>query len=152
MELGQVKDISIVVAGIVGFVGLVSGTFEYRRQRRHIRAQHFIDLRRRFLENERFREILDLLASDDPALASQSIQDRRNLVGFLEEVAIMVDSRLIRMDVAHYMFGYYVHLVADSEHFWEGLQPDSEYWTLFRQFVKELYAFKPALNPKALQF
>lgn len=151
MDLSNIKDVSIIVAGVVGFIGLLSGAVEYRRQRRHIRAQHFIDLRRRFLENDRFRGILDLLASDDPRLANTSVQDRRNLVGFMEEVAIMVDSRLVKLDIAHYMFGYYVLLVANSTHFWEGLNPESEYWTLFRHFVDELKG-RPANELKSLEF
>lgn len=138
MDLTTVKDVSIVVAGIVAFIGLLSGAIEYRRRGRQERAQHFLDSRRRFLEDPSFRHILNLLATDDAGLSAIPIQERRNLVGFLEEVALMVDSKLIRLEVAHYMYGYYVLLVANSKHFWVGLDPDSQYWAVFRQFANKL--------------
>lgn len=138
MDLTTVKDVSIVVAGIVAFIGLLSGAIEYMRRGRQERAQHFLDSRRRFLEDPSFRHILNLLATDDEALCNIPIQERRNLVGFLEEVALMVDSKLIRLEVAHYMYGYYVLLVADSKHFWDGLDPDSQYWAVFRRFAQRL--------------
>lgn len=138
MDLTTVKDVSIIVAGIVAFIGLLSGAIEYRRRGRQDRAQHFLDLRRRFLEDPTFRHILNFLASDDEALSKIPVQDRRNLVGFLEEVALMVDSKLIRLEVAHYMYGYYVLLVANSKHFWHGLDPDSQYWAVFRRFAQKL--------------
>jgi hypothetical protein len=140
MDLTTVKDVSIIVAGVVAFVGLVSGGVEYMRRGRQERAQHFLESRRRFLEDESFRRILNLLASDDGGLCGVPVQERRNLVGFLEEVALMVDSRLIRLDVAHYMYGYYVLLVADSKNFWDGLDPESQYWAVFRRFANSLRA------------
>jgi hypothetical protein len=138
MDLSTTKDLSIVVAGVVAFVGLLTGTIEYFRRGRQERALHFLELRRRFLEDESFRRILNLLATNDDALAQTPVQDRRNLVGFLEEIALMVDSRLIRLEVAHYMYGYYVRLVAQSDLFWHGLDPQSPYWSVFRAFAKRL--------------
>jgi hypothetical protein len=142
VDLALVKDVSIVIAGIVAFIGLLSGTVEYYRRGRQDRAQHFLELRRRFLEDESFRKILDLLATDDLALAEVSVQERRNLVGYFEEVALMVDSRLIRLEVAHYMYGYYVCMVAQSKHFWVKLDPDSPYWAVFRGFAVRLQNHK----------
>ena len=48
------------------------------------------------------------------------IQDRRNFVGFLEEVAVMVNSGLIKKEVAHYMFGCYVLLTDRCDELWDG--------------------------------
>lgn len=79
-----------------------------------------------------------MLATDDEGLQSLPVQERRNFVGFFEEVALMVDSKLIRLEVAHYMYGYYVLLVADSKNFWPGLDPNSEYWSVFRKFASKL--------------
>jgi len=138
VDLTTIKDLSIVVAGVVALIGLLSGSVEYFRRGRQERAQHFLDLRRRFLEDESFRRILNMLATDDEGLQTLPIQERRNFVGFFEEVALMVDSKLIRLEVAHYMYGYYVLLVADSKNFWAGLDPESEYWSVFRGFAGRL--------------
>lgn len=136
------KNWAIIVAGLVAFITFLTGLLEYIRQGRQHRAQNFVQMRRRFLETPQYRQILDKLAVDDPTLAQESIQEKRNFIGFLEEVALMVNSRLIRREVAHYMFGYYVLLAAKSEHFWAGLDKNSEYWTVFRRFAKEMSEMK----------
>ncbi len=136
--LDLVKDLAIILAGIIAVTTFISGVLEYARQGHQTRAQNFVTMRRRFLETPQYREILDLLASDDPGLKDISMQEKRNFVGFLEEVALMVNSKLIRREVAHYMFGYYVLLTARSVHFWEGLDRDSVYWTVFRDLAANM--------------
>lgn len=115
-----------------------TGAVEYWKRGRQERAEHFVQMRRRFLESPEHREILDLLQAHDPSIADYSVQAKRNFVGFLEEVALMVNSGLIRQDVAHYMFGYYLRLVDENEPFWIGMDRDSEYWTLFRRFASRM--------------
>lgn len=144
MDLTTLKDFAIVLAGVIALTTFLSGVLEYSRQGRSRRAEHFVDMRRRFLENDSFRQLLNLLPGDDVRLKEVSNQERRNFIGFLEEVALMVNSRIIRREVAHYMFGYYVGLAAKSENLWIGLDKESVYWTVFRQFAKSLSEVKRA--------
>ena len=141
------KDIAIIFGGVVALVTFFSGMFEYIRQGHQHRATHFVQMRRRFLEDPLFRELLNLMATDSPALKNTPIQDRRNLVGFLEEVALMVNSGLIRKEVAHYMFGYYVLLTDRCENFWDGLDRDSQYWSVFRQLAAQMKSMNVAVVP-----
>jgi hypothetical protein len=141
-QLSTVKDFAIILAGVIALTTFFSGVLEYNRQGRSRRAEHFVDMRRRFLENDSFRQTLNLLPGDDVRLKEISIQDRRNFIGFLEEVALMVNSKIIRREVAHYMFGYYVGLAEKSEHLWEGLDKNSVYWTVFREFAHALHDVK----------
>jgi hypothetical protein len=136
--VSEVKDISIILAGIIAVLGFLATAIEYFRRGRQERAQHFLELRRRFLETPEFKALLNKLQTNDPTIAQDNIQERRNLVGFLEEVALLYEAKLLTRQVAHYMFGYYVRLVAQSEHFWVGLDPESSYWTVFWRFAKEL--------------
>jgi hypothetical protein len=138
VELTTIKDWSIVVAGIIALVTFAAATLESIRRGKQERAQNFVQMRRRFLETPQYREILDLLPSDDPRLAEISIQERRNFIGFLEEVALMVNSRLIRKEVAHYMFGHYVLLTHRSKNIWSNLDPKSGYWSVFRSFAEQM--------------
>ena len=138
LDISLVKDISIILAGAVAVTTFFTGAVEYWKRGRQERAEHFVQMRRRFLESPEHREILDLLQAHDPTVADYSVQAKRNFVGFLEEVALMVNSGLIRQDVAHYMFGYYVFLVDQDEPFWAGMDRDSEYWTLFRRFASRM--------------
>lgn len=152
MDLTTVKDVSIIVAGAVALVTIAMGAVEYRRKNRWEKTEQFVQLRRRFLENDRFRGISTLLATDSPELAKTPIQDRRNYVGFLEEVALLVNSGVVRLDVAHYMFGYYVLLTDSSRHFWEDLDRGSPYWSVFRAFAATMRArAEVAPDPRRLE-
>lgn len=144
MNLDTVKDLSIIGAGVVALTTFLSGVVEYARQNHTRRAEQFVLMRRRFLEDPLFRDILNCLPADEPQLATFPIQDRRNFIGFLEEVALMVNSRIIKRDIAHYMFGYYVQLVDKSQHLWAGLDRDSVYWTVFRNFAAMMRRLGPA--------
>ncbi len=141
------KDLAIIAAGIVGFITFLTGVFEYARQGRDRRAEKFVQMRRRFLETALFQRILNLLPEDSPELAQMPVQDRRNFLGFLEEVALMVNSGLIDRRVAHYMFGYYVLLAARSTRIWEGLDHDSLYWTVFRSFAASMEEYESKSMP-----
>lgn len=132
------KDFAIIAGSIIALVTFFSGVLEYARQSHLRRAEQFLHMRRRFLETPLFQEILRLLATDDPKLKEIPVQDRRNFGGFLEEVALMVNSRLISREVAHYMFGHYVTLTERSVNFWDGLDRQGTYWILFHRFAAEM--------------
>ena len=138
--LGTIKDLSIVVAGFVAFITLWTGMAQYARAQHAQRAEQFVAMRRRFLEDVTFRRLLDMLARGDSDVSRESVQDRRNLVGFLEEVGLLVNSGLIRFEVARYMFGPYVRLVDAAGPFWNGLDRESDSWALFRAFAARLRA------------
>lgn len=154
LDLNTTKDFSIVVAGVIALVTFVTGTLEYRRRGQHERAETFIRMRSRFQESPVFRRILDLLSTNDPAVKDVSVQDRRNLVGFLEEVGLMVNSKLVRPEVAKLMFGVYVDLVNKSDDFWEGMDRTSVDWTMFRRFSETLrkVAEAPPASDAKLRF
>lgn len=154
IDLNTTKDFSIVVAGVIALVTFVTGTLEYRRRSRHERAETFIRMRSRFQESPVFRRILDLLSTSDPSVSEVSMQDRRNLVGYLEEVGLMVNSGLLRPEVAKLMFGVYVDLVNNSEAFWEGMDRGSVDWTMFRRFSQTLQKVseRPPASDSKLRF
>ena len=125
--LETVKDYALVVGGIAALTTFLTGVIEYARQANLRRGEAFIAMRRRFLEDPVFREILNLLDADDPRLAGLPLQDRRNFIAYLEEVAIMCESGMIRREIAHYMYGRYVALADASAHLWRGLDKGDRY-------------------------
>jgi hypothetical protein len=137
-EIALVKDLSIMLGGVVALTSLLSGVGEFMRQGRQRRSENLVHMRRRFLETPKFAHILELLQTDSEELAGLPIQERRNFAAFFEEVALMVNSGMIRRDVAHYMFGYYTLLVSQSQTFWKGLHRDSAYWQLFNAFAEQM--------------
>lgn len=140
MGLGFIKDIAIVLGGIVALFTFINAILEYSRQGAQKRAEQFVMLRRRLKENPAFRNITALLYDDNPELRNLEPQDKRDYLGLLEEVALLMNSRLIRSDVAHYMFGYYVTRCFHSVNFWENIERDSIYWSLFHNFALTMIA------------
>ncbi|HMS54949.1 MAG TPA: hypothetical protein PKA27_06075 [Fimbriimonadaceae bacterium] len=152
MDLPTAKDIAIILGTLVALITIFFGALEYRRQTRQNRIQAFIEMRRRFLETPRFREMLELLASDDERLREVGVQDKRNFLGFLEEIALMVSSGLLKREVAGYMFGHYVNLSRKSKNLWIGLEPNSLYWTVFHRFAEDMERFEREADvPRSLR-
>lgn len=137
MEVSSVKDLSIIAAGVVAVTTFLSGVWEYRRKQRWERAQIMIDMRRRFLETPDHRDILERLLDDDPRIAEIPLPRRRSFAGFLEEVALLANSGLIRRRVALFLFGFYILKVADCDAFWTGIDRESVFWTQFRLFERQ---------------
>jgi len=149
-DISFAKDISIIIAGIVAFVTFAFGLSEYLKRNKQDRAAHFIAMRRRFLETPEFRRLLEMLHMGDEEIARAPVQDKRNFIGFFEEVALLVNSGLLRRDVAHYMYGHYVLLADESDGFWQNLDRGSIYWTVFRKFAADMRDERSTRHPLRL--
>jgi len=122
----------------VALITLIVGVAEFRRQGAQKRADYFHIMRLHFKENTVFLRLCDLLEQDKEELAEISFKDKRELLGFFEEIALGLNSRLIRRKVAHYMFGYYAIRCWESTNFWSNVNRDSYYWGLFNSFVDDM--------------
>jgi len=130
-----------VFAAAIALMTLVGALAEYRRQGAQRRVERFIEIRRRLKEDKVFKKIAGLVEIDSPDLLEVPLQEKRDYLGLLEEVALQMNSGLIRKEVAHYMFGYYALRCSKSKYFWKGrngIKKDSYYWSLFRYFVSEM--------------
>lgn len=154
MALTELKDWAAVLGCIIALVALAKGVLEYGLQGAQKRAAQFAAMRQRFEENERFRELCALLETDDPSLAAVPLKDKRDLLAFFEEVALVVQSRLVRETVAHYMFGYYAIRCWESENFWDGVNRQCSYWALFRHFARRMRELetRSTFRPRELRF
>ena len=101
-------------------------------------------MRRRFKENEKFENISFLIETNNAAIRKISFSDKRAYLGFLEEIALLMNSKIIRKEVVHYMFGLYVIKCWKIEDFWdceeEGLRinKESPYWALLRNLYEQV--------------
>jgi len=154
MELTQYRDLATIFAAIVAAIALLKAVFEYVQQGRQSRAAAYFELSRAFEENEKFRELAQLLESDDPKIADVPMHTRMQFVSFHEEVALLLNSKLINEEVAHYMFGYYAIKCHESKHFWAGEEKSHPYWVLFADFVARMKGLeaKGAIGPRKIRF
>ena len=138
ITLELAKDCAAVIGAFVGLGTLIKAVIEYARQGRQKRAEQFLQMRIRLYENSKFREICGLLTEGDKKLRDVPLADRFDYLGLFEDVALMLNSNMIRPGVAHYMFGYFAILCWESEHFWHGLDRDGRYWSLFKDFAARM--------------
>lgn len=137
-DLSLLKDIATIIGGLIAVAALIKGVIEYSRQITIKRAEYFLNMRRQLKENQILKELCDLIEMNDSKLLTIPLRDKLHLTGFFEEIALMMNSGLIRKDVAHYMFGYYALRCWESYPFWQGLNRDAVYWALLRDFVEQM--------------
>lgn len=154
IELSFIKDVSIIIGGIVTLFMFINGLIEYRKQGKQRRVDHFVMLRRRLKENPVFSEISLFLDNDDPKLKEISPQNKRDFLGLLEEVALLHNSRFISRELAYYMFGYYAIACVESKNFWANfsVEKNNKYWQLFFDFAKKAKEFNGRFKINKLRF
>jgi hypothetical protein len=143
--------VAAVAGAVIALSTLIKGTLEYIKQGAQKRTELYFQM------SEKYSDFLDICTWLDDEQKEENVQALRALpyarkvdfVAFHEELAMMMESRLIRPAVAHYMFGYYAILCWESENFWDdssGLGRDSRYWALFHSFVEQMRHEKKTLE------
>ena len=140
LEIGQ--SLAIIIGTLIALITIIQAMREYRRQGRFRRVEFFLDARSRLRSDSDFREIINLLETDDPRLTEISFKKKLHFVGFFEEIALLVNSKVLREQVASYMFGYYALICWNSRNFWicpeKELNKEDPYWAIFRSFVAQV--------------
>ncbi|HEV7616138.1 MAG TPA: hypothetical protein VGO36_07895 [Solirubrobacterales bacterium] len=127
------------VAALAAIGGLFRAVLEFQAQGRQRRAEYFLAVTERFFSNEQFLAICTLLDErDEGAIAQLPWSLRREFIGFVEEVALLVNSGLISREIAYYMLGYYPLRAVESPAFMHGVNWDSQYWAVFFDFISSM--------------
>ncbi|MEK7275177.1 MAG: hypothetical protein AAB110_07960 [Candidatus Desantisbacteria bacterium] len=160
-----IKNIATTIAAIIGIFAFIKGLLEYIRQNTLKRIDLFLQIRTKFKSKELyFSKLFDWLEIDDIKLKNNKdiyyekeditvYRIKYDILGFFEEVALLVNSKVIKIEIAHYMFGYYIMKIFDSKHFWN----DSEFnkndylWSLFVNFATRIKEFDNKLKIKPIK-
>ena len=148
-DLSCWKDFATIVGVIVALITLVKGVWEYILAGRQKRAEQFLAMSKRLYDETWFKDMCLMVAEDNSKLATLSFREKQDFLGRFEEVALLMNSGLIRREVAHYFFGYYTILCWKSDNFWKGVNRDSSYWAVFKDFalqmmeVESKFSFSP---------
>lgn len=122
MSLSDFKDVATVLATTIALATFVKGTLEYSKDAAQRRLQILLELRKRFADTPAIQAVRAAIESDDPrALRSVSRNQRVEFAAFFEEVAVMLNSKLITKHLAHSMFGFYAIMADEDAGFWEGI-------------------------------
>ena len=137
MDIKLIEQIALLSGSVIALFTFIKAVFEYTRQNANKRVELYLELRRQFKENEKFRHICDLLDCEDPKIAEINFKDRRDFAAFFETIALMTNTGILREDIAHYMFGYSVIQCWNCEYFWKGFNR-GRYWSLLEYHVKRM--------------
>lgn len=140
VSLSEWKDIATIGGVVIALIAFVKGVIEYMTQGAQRRAEQFFEMSERLFAHPTFKKIAALLNDEDPTLATVSFDEKFDFLGLFEEVALMLNSGLVRESVAHYIFGYYAILCWESEAFWANLSRESIYWQVFAHFAARMKA------------
>lgn len=156
-EWGVVSQIAGVVVGLLvagfGLYKTVAELKRLRQQREKDRADTEIAARlkrtefllaqhRRLFDDDQLSRVLSLLDDDHSMLAKEEMWDlNRKFLTFIEEISLLVESKLLDADVAYYMFGYYAICARDGENFNAGINPSEEHWRMFYRFCSNAEKF-----------
>lgn len=136
------KDaITILLAflgGLLTFFAFIKAILEYKLQGRQKRAELFDKYKTKLQTDERIVKINSLLENDDNNLILIPKIDKYYFLGCYEEIAIAINSGLIKKQVAHYIFGYFALRCWESENFWRDVNKKSYYWSVFKEYVEKM--------------
>ena len=136
----MVIHLETIIKTILAIVGLITfgrAVYEYRQQRIDKRAQQFLSLRANLRENPAFQNILSHLYSDSD-FSSVSDVDRIEFMGFYEDLAFLMNSCLLKKQVAFYMFGGDVTKAWLNDNFWSKERKDEKKWAFLKDFVDQM--------------
>lgn len=140
------KDtLTILISSFVGLLTLctlLKAILEYRLQGRQKRAELFDKFKTTLMTENRIISINSFLEDDHINLENIPLIDRYYFLGYYEQIAIAVNSGLIKKDVAHYMFGYFALCCWRSKHFWKGINKESYYWSVFKKYVDNMQSLE----------
>lgn len=148
------RDFATVIGAVIALATLMKSVLEYTKASRQKRAEQVFALSDKLTENPQYTKLCCLLDLNSQELSDIPFPEKRDFLGLFEEVALMVNSKLLNPRVAHYMFGYYAIRCWESEYFWITVNKNSKYWALFRDFASSMKAIEdgPEISPRELKF
>ena len=141
------SDVVQNAAGITAIVGVIAFLFtvaralyEYSKQNRLTRFDKYEELSKNWSSDEGVQEIIALLDHDpEHKLADLETSKKQDFVGYYEEIALMLESAILKKRIAYYMFGYHTIRCYESKDFWTPeMELQSPYWSLFRRFAEQM--------------
>ena len=137
-SLSDFKDIFTIVGVIVSTALFFLAYRQYGKAEKQKKAEHFFKLREKYNTNKDFRKIREIIDCNDTENKEISLDAKREFFGFYEEIAIMVNSKLIKEELAFYMFGYYAIKYDEIDDFKSYIDEEKEYWIIFSDFAQKM--------------
>ena len=131
-----------IIASVIGLGLLWKAIWEYMLRGRISRAELLYELRKRLKDNRSFDLLTDHLDSSSSDGKTQvkfiEYSERRKFASLLEHIGVLVNSGLIKKDVAFVFYGYVLIQCWESDEFWHDMNRNSLYWRCLKQFYNDM--------------
>jgi hypothetical protein len=134
----KVKDITAIVGAGAALLAIWKGYLEFSHHAKLKRAEQFIEMRNRLHGDQTYQKIIGLIHGADPKLRDVTKAEKHRVLATFEDIALMMDSGIIKPDVAYYMFGAGAIGVWRSDDFWNDTDRNDKWWSLFKDFPNEM--------------
>ena len=127
-----------MLTGVVTCIAFIAALLQYLRSRKDIRAKQFLELRNYFRNNASFQTIIQQLYTEtgkqnfDPILMNERIE----FMAFFEDIAFLMNSKLLNEEVAYYMFGGDAITAWNNDWFWDPKLRTDERMGIVKYFRK----------------
>jgi hypothetical protein len=135
MENNLLKDLVTLVGISIALITLIKGFVEFKNQGLQKRVEQFLLIQKRIKEDPSFVRISALLENEDISLQKIPFKEKSRYLELFEELALLMNSKIISKQVIFYMFGYYTIDCWESTYFWNNINKESKYWALFKDFA-----------------
>lgn len=136
--LELIRTITFIVTAIVAIMTLIKSNYQYRLSVKQKRIELYETYRIKLNENEAINSIVDALVNDNENIRNIRKIDKFLFLGFYEDIALLMNTGLIKPEIAHYMFGYYAIICWENNLFWKDINRESHYWRVFKEFVQQM--------------
>ena len=151
MELA--KDIFVLVGGTIGLLAFAKGIVELIESNAMRRYEKFQHMSVRFDESPDIQKVCAFLHDNESqATGDLTKQQKEVFICFLEEIYFMMNSGIMKRDLALYTFGYYAAMAIDSEQFWHDLRKSDPFYVHFLRFCKLAQSQRSRARSKELAY
>ncbi|MCA0132610.1 hypothetical protein [Winogradskyella alexanderae] len=133
-----IRTAAITIASGFGIFTFFRGYREFKRNIKIKRIELYNEYRDKMISDKNIKNILNLLEEDSPKIKELPRINRYKFIGYYEDIALLLNSKFIKPEIAHYMFAYYAKLCWANEDFWHDINRDSHYWRVFKEFVDKM--------------
>jgi len=138
----------MVLGTLFAIVTLVIGVLEYRKKNMLTRIELYLQMRDYYARDKNLKQVCQALGDGDTPISALTYEQKRQFLGTMESVALLVNSKVMNDHVAMYMFGYYAIAAWESDEFWNhgNLKREDPMWALFKQFCLTNIKIKNKFN------
>lgn len=96
MDFELIKNILILPSGLIALLTFLLSYLEYQKQGKQKRVDLYLEMERRLFDNDNFQEIRLLLQKGEPEITKIERKMGSDYVGFFENIAMLMNSKLIK--------------------------------------------------------